>query len=198
MKDEDVLVVPTSLLERLGMFRGVTDDVGRYLPTLLDPAHQLFLPRRSAEDDPTHKQLIPYAMLVAGDRIFRYARSSKGGESRLHAKLSLGIGGHVSREDAEGPDTLYRNGFARELAEEVRIGGPSRERIIGLVHDDSNPVGAVHLGIVHRIDLDRPDVTPLDPALADGEFVALAEIHRERDRLESWSQFCLSLIDRSP
>jgi len=195
MTDEDVLVVSAELLERLGRFLGVSGDLERNLAALLDPANQSFLPRQLAEDDPAFKQLIPYAVLFADGRAFRYTRSGKGGESRLHAKQSLGIGGHVSREDAVGPDTLYRNGFTRELTEEVRIETGFRERIVGLVHDDSNPVGAVHLGIVHLVELDEPKVTPIDPALDGGAFVSIAEIRAEFDRLETWSQFALDLIE---
>ena len=47
---EDVLVVPRSLLEQAGMFQGFCGEVDRYLPTLLDPQQTLWMPRAAAAE----------------------------------------------------------------------------------------------------------------------------------------------------
>ena len=59
----------------------------------------------------------------------------------------------------------------RELEEEVEIQSPGRISRLGLINDDSNPVGRVHLGVVHLYDLDQPRITPREEALADPEFL---------------------------
>ena len=65
------------------------------------PAEHFFLDRAAAEDDPCHKQLIPYCIFRHRDRILHYTRGKSGGESRLHALGSVGIGGHVNPIDTE-------------------------------------------------------------------------------------------------
>ncbi len=185
--DEEVLVFPGRLLEELGPFEGISTEVERYLPTFLHPDQLRYIPRSRAEEDPSYKQLIPYVVLRSGDRVFCYTRGRKGGEQRLHDRWSLGVGGHICREDGDEGQIAYEAGFARELAEEVDIRSTYRERIVGLVYDPSTPVGQVHVGVIHLLDLDRPEVFGIDPALADGTFRPIGEVARERDRFETWS-----------
>ena len=103
---EDVLVVPRSILERAGMFQGFCGDTAAYLPLLLDPTHTSWRPRASVEEDPSFKQLIPYCVLAwrdenASPRYFAYTRGGGQSEARLRAKRSVGIGGHISSCDGE-------------------------------------------------------------------------------------------------
>lgn len=185
--DEEVLVFPSHLLDQVGSFRGFSPRVGDYLPILLDPANLSYLSRERAENDPSFKQVIPYAVLRHGQEVFTYTRGGKGSEARLHARLSLGIGGHICRLDgAVGPDA-YSAGYARELAEEVHIDSEYDDTIVGLVHDDTTPVGSVHFGVVHLLDLSRPRVTHRDPALVDAGFQPCSQIRANAERLESWS-----------
>ncbi len=98
---EEVLVVPRSVLETVGIFQGFCDEVNRYLPALLDPANTSWRTRATVEEDPSFKQLIPYCVLRwHGDdgeaRYFAYTRGGGQQEARLRAKRSLGIGGHIS------------------------------------------------------------------------------------------------------
>jgi predicted NUDIX family phosphoesterase len=188
---ERVLVVPTAALREAGLFQGLSDRVDHYLPRLLRPELLRYLPRDVAEDDPTHKQLIPYVVLRHAGRVFHYLRGAGGGEKRLHARRSIGIGGHIAADDGAVEDGAYRNGMLRELAEEVEIAGPYSERCVGLINDDSTPVGQVHLGIVHVLDLAEPRVASREAALAEGGFAPLAELRRDREAFETWSRFLL-------
>lgn len=185
--DEEVLVYPSYLLDELGHFCGYSDRIDHYLPTLLDPVNLRYMPRSVAENDPSFKQLIPYVVIRCGDQVYCYTRGKRGSETRLHDLWSLGVGGHIAREDGEVGRAAYDVGYARELAEEVEITSEYDDRIVGLVHDDRTPVGAVHFGIVHRLDLEQPLVKHRDPALAEAKFRSLHEIHRDIDRFESWS-----------
>ena len=102
---ERVLVIPAAVLRESGLFHGFSPDVERYLPRVLDPAHFHFLPRALAEHDPSYKQLIPYVVLRCGELVFHYTRGQSGGEARLRALRSVGIGGHICAEDGEtSPD----------------------------------------------------------------------------------------------
>src|SRR5262249_31186008 len=153
------------------------------------PARLRFLPRAEAEEDPSFKQLIPYLVLRHGGQVFYYRRRG-GGESRLLRKRSIGLGGHVT--DADGPVAeAYRAGLLRELTEEVELAGGYRERCVGLINDDGTPVGQVHLGIVHVLDLDGDGVCLREEALAEAGFATVAELRADLAAFETWSRFLL-------
>ncbi len=193
---EEVLVVPRAVLDGIGGFHGFhAVDVETAVATLLNPTNHFFLDRALAEDDPSHKQLIPYCIFRHGERVLHYTRGKSGGESRLHAQISVGVGGHVNPVDTGGgkigPDA-YHAAVAREIEEELELPGAYQSRIIGLLNDDSNPVGQVHLGIVHLIDLSSDQVTSREDALLDLTFSPLEELNGPSfGRLETWSQHCI-------
>jgi predicted NUDIX family phosphoesterase len=197
--EENILVVPRRVFDRLGSFEGLCFEPDRYMSAFLDPANNLFLPRAAAEEDPTHKQLIPYLVLRHGDRVLCYTRGKSGGEARLHAKMSIGIGGHINDGDTHAEhfdEAAYFRAVERELHEELEIRGGYRQRIAALLNDDSNDVGRVHLGVVHLIEVDSPDIRPREDAIRNLTFVSAAELTPLRDRLESWSQICWAGLDQ--
>jgi predicted NUDIX family phosphoesterase len=193
---ERVLVVPASELDRLGRFQGFSSEAERYLRALVAPEHARFLPRSEVEDDPGFKQIIPYVIFRSGEAVFCYTRGKSQGESRLHCLRSLGVGGHVAEADAGGAPTLdaYELALRRELAEEVEINSPGSIRRIGLINDDSNAVGQVHLGVVHLYALERPAVTPCEDGLAEAEFLSLDHVRELRSQFETWSQICIDEV----
>ncbi len=191
--DERVLVVPSIEFDKLGRFQGFSADADRYLKALLTPEHASFQARRDVEDDPGFKQIIPYVIFRSGESIFTYRRGKSQGEARLHALRSLGVGGHVAEEDADGQSTLaaYELALRRELDEEVTIHAEGTIKRVGLINDDSNPVGQVHLGVVHVYELNRPAVTPREEGLADPEFLRVSELPMYLEEFETWSQICI-------
>jgi predicted NUDIX family phosphoesterase len=193
---EQVLVVPRSLLEEIGVFEGIrTEGLEGAVGRLLDPASHFFMDRAAAEEDPGHKQIIPYCVFRCGDRVLHYTRGKAGGESRLHAKISVGVGGHVNPVDMDGGKTgaaAYHAAVTREIEEELHLPGDHAHRIVALLNDDSNPVGQVHLGIVHLIELSSDEVASREDALTDLGFTPLDELNGPMfERLETWSQFCI-------
>ncbi|HAN97377.1 MAG TPA: phosphoesterase [Planctomycetaceae bacterium] len=195
MAEEHVLVIPTAELRRVGLFQGFRADVDSYLPLLHDPQFLRFEPRSAMERDPEFKQLIPYVVLVHGadtgsPSVYAYTRGSGQGESRLHRLRSVGVGGHISREDDDSGDP-FETGLRRELEEELIIGTSWTGGCVGLINDDSNDVGRVHLGIVHRFDLASDDVRPREAELVDAGFVSVAQAKQELERFETWSRICL-------
>jgi predicted NUDIX family phosphoesterase len=197
---EDVLVVPRALFEKAGAFQGFCGDTAAYLPILLDPKHTSWRPRGSVEEDPSFKQLIPYCVLLhrgpdGTPTYFAYTRGGGQSEARLRAKRSLGIGGHISSTDGEhGDDTSYDAGMRRELDEEVAIAGTWSARCAGLINDDSNAVGSVHLGIVHILELETPAVSSRESELVECGFETLESLLAGRERFETWSQITLDAL----
>ena len=196
VSNERVLVVPGAELDRLGRFQGFSAEADRYLEALLAPGLGTFRPRSEVEDDPSHKQIIPYVIFRSGDAVFCYTRGKSGGEARLIRRRSLGVGGHVAEEDAGGRATVdaYEAALRRELDEEVEVGSPGVLTRVGLINDDSTPVGRVHLGVVHVYELDRPEVAPRESALAECGFVPCAALRAEWESFETWSQICVDHV----
>jgi predicted NUDIX family phosphoesterase len=199
---ERVLVVPTKRFHELGYFQGFSAEMDRYLPALLEGDDLSYRPRGEMERDPSFKQLIPYVLFRHSGadgvvRLFQYTRGGGMGEARLHAKRSVGVGGHISAEDVGQRASLhdvYREGMQRELAEEVVIKSPYREQVVGLINDDDTPVGQVHLGVVHLCDLERPAVEPREDDVLDAGFRPVGEILAELDRFESWSEIVVRAL----
>ncbi len=198
-KEEQILVVPAAVVEAIGEIDGFSPAVDRFLEPILSSGELSFRPRSEMESDPRFKQLIPYILLQHRDEagnlfLFTYTRGGGQGEARLRAKRSIGIGGHISQEDAAGGSDPYLTGMRRELDEEVTIGCGYRESKVGVIYDSSTEVGRVHLGIVHRFELDQPAVTSNEDDVCETSFVSIDELRRDRDRLEVWSQICLDAL----
>ena len=199
MKEENILVVRRSLLEKIGIFQGLCFDVERYLPSFLARENNFFTPRAAAETNPELKQIIPYVLLVHGDRVFHYVRGKKAGEQRLVAKGSVGIGGHMNDGD-EGLFALdgdaYNGAVQREVAEEIFIETPYKNRVVALLNDDSNEVGKVHLGVVHIFHLDAEAARKREQMITEAGFLSIAELRARRDALETWSQLCVDGFEK--
>jgi predicted NUDIX family phosphoesterase len=197
--DERVLVVPSTELDRLGRFQGFSGEVDRYITALLVPELMQYRPRSEVEDDPGYKQIIPYVVFRCDGSVFCYTRGKSQGEARLHRLRSLGVGGHVSEEDAQGGKDLdaYEAAMRRELDEEVAVASPGRSRRVGLINDDSTPVGRVHLGVVHLFELEQPNVTAREEGLAEAGFFPLSRVLTFRHEFETWSQICIESILRT-
>ena len=198
MKEENILVVRRSLFDQLGAFQGLCFDVDRYLPAFLARENNFFTPRGPAETNPSLKQIIPYVLLVHGERVFHYVRGKKAGEQRLVAKGSLGIGGHMNDGD-EGLFALDREAYnvavQREVAEEVFIETKFTNHVVALLNDDSNDVGKVHLGVVHIFRLESDAARKREAMITESGFLTIPELRARRDALETWSQICLDGID---
>lgn len=193
-EEEHVLVIPASRLALLGTFSGFRPFCPDALDALLNPEYMEFRPRSTVEDDPSFKQLIPYAILQADvdgqTNLFQYTRGQGQGEKRLHAKRSIGIGGHISREDAQGAD-LYRSGMERELSEELIVESAYDEELVGFIYDDTSPVGRVHLGVVHLLKLSQPAAHAREEDLLTSGFEPLTRLQQASLEFETWSQLCL-------
>lgn len=199
---EQVMVVSRKVFDDAGEFQGFSSDTKK-INKILQSDNISFMPRDEMEKDPSYKQIIPYCVFgVFKDGepyVFSYTRSKKGGEDRLHAKKSIGVGGHINPIDSnhigDKPSNVYENGMLRELQEEVGLYSSFARKTIGLVNDDSNDVGKVHLGVVEMFELENAFLAIKDEALEDGEFYHLGDILKDKNSYETWSQLVLEYID---
>jgi len=130
--------------------------------------------------------------------VLHYVRGKKAGEQRLVAKGSIGIGGHINDEDhslfAVGLDA-FRAAVEREVREELSVEGTFDAKPVGLINDDSTEVGQVHFGIVHVLRRRPEQVRKREQVIAQQEWLTPAELRPRRERMETWSQFCLDHIE---
>lgn len=142
--------------------------------------------RAEVEDDPSFQQIIPYVVVADGRQLFLMRRLRAGGDTRLHDRYSIGVGGHVGPEDGG-----VAGGLAREWSEELIADWTPDFVPVGLLNDDTDPVGRVHLGVVHRVDAAGRPVSIRETHKLEGSFTAPADIDALGDRLETWSRLCL-------
>jgi predicted NUDIX family phosphoesterase len=199
--EERVLVVPTEAFHTLGHFQGFSSDVQSYLPALFQSDELSYRPRGEMEQDPSFKQLIPYVLFRHVDAdgtpcLFQYKRGGGQGEARLHAKRSVGIGGHISTLDADAGSAqdVYLEGMQRELEEEVVIKTPFADQLVGLINDDQTPVGQVHLGIVHLYEVESPAVHAREADILEAGFQPIEQLLAELDQFETWSQIVVQAM----
>ena len=169
-------------------FRGVRAAKRGLLPKLRTAvaARGRYLDRAAAEEDPTHKQLIPYVVVRDADRVFLMHRTDAGGDPRLHGKASIGVGGHLNPVD-DGDDALMA-GLRREWMEELEAEWEPEFELIGLLNDDSNLVGAVNLGVVFSVQAGGRPVDVREHDKLVGAFAGTDELAASWPRLETWSQ----------
>lgn len=167
----------------------------------------------NAEINYDYKQPIPYGVVISDDndihgiRIFVYRRLAGGTESRLHDKLSIGVGGHMNYAKMEGKTFMevVKEEAIRELDEELIFEGVDGEQsaanydfnTIGLINDEQDDVGKVHIGILYTV------ATPASHSAAvretdqlEGEWMTIEELEEVRGQLEGWSSIALDAIKK--
>jgi predicted NUDIX family phosphoesterase len=182
-------------------FQGVNSDKTTLKKVVSNLANNYSVMRRGdAEEDPTYKQPIPYCVLKRNDEVYIYERLQGGGESKLHGKLSLGVGGHMNKFEVEDFYEQLSVNLERELEEELHIDG---ERLsldtIGLINDDENEVGHVHIGLLVIAELkDDTQVSVRETDQLKGYWIKISELRNKEtfDRLESWSQFVAKILNK--
>lgn len=185
---EQVLVLPRERVPGGCEFTGVRPATAADLAALRAEvaSHGRFVDRPVAEVSPAFKQLIPYVVVRDGDGVFLMERTDAGGDPRLHGKASIGVGGHLNPVD-EGADSLT-DGLRREWAEELVAEWEPEFALVGLLNDDSNPVGSVHLGVVFEVNAAGRSVDVREREKLTGRFASVAEVRAAWDRMETWSR----------
>ncbi len=186
--DELVLVVPrAALMDREGWLGVRRDGIDAALAVVA--AQGSFMRRGDAEEDPGHKQVIPYLVLRDGERWFLMRRTRAGGDARLHDRWSIGVGGHLNPGDGD-----VIGGLRREWAEELVAPFEPSFEPVGVLNDDTTAVGSVHVGFVYLADATGRAVAIRETDKLEGSFVTTAEVAAVRERLESWSRLVFETL----
>jgi predicted NUDIX family phosphoesterase len=189
--DELVFVVPRDAVLTndgwYGLQSADSADLDAFLATI--EGHGRFEPRPAMEVDPGFKQIIPYLVLRDGERYFLMRRTRAGGDARLHDRWSIGVGGHLNPGDQD-----LDGGLRREWSEELVADWIPEFRFIGLLNDDTTPVGQVHLGAVFVADAAGRPVSIRETDKLSGAFATPAEVTAVAPDLETWSRLVFDAL----
>jgi predicted NUDIX family phosphoesterase len=190
--DELVFALPTDEFWKLipykekGLIKGNSEVLKRIVQ------NGLFLKRSELEDDPSFKQIIPYAIISDKDSYYLFTRTSGQREKRLHNKYTLGAGGHMNPGDSiESEEQYFIEELKRELFEEVRLqNGCLIDDIefIGFINDDTIPVGRVHIGLLYNIHVSNKEVYIKETDKMTAVWIAKSDLAEFYEGMETWTK----------
>lgn len=148
----------------------------------------------------TLPQILAYCVIKCGDEVLTYSRK-KGAEARLHGSRSIGFGGHVDIDDhiISRPITkriafTLQEACSRELKEELSLTyTPMVEYFNQIIIDQTNLVGAVHVGLPLIIEIQSKDEVTANPnEISDPIWLNLEQLKQEKDQYENWSKILIT------
>ncbi len=200
--DELVLAIPTAELWELINYK--QQDLIKGHSDLLKIIVQkgLFRERNELEEDPSFKQIIPYAVISnkeperggvqQSESFYLFRRSSGQTEKRLKNLYSLGVGGHMNPVDSmESEEQYIIDELMREFFEEVRLSnGCYIEDIefIGFINDDSIPVSRVHIGLLYNIRVSNKYVHVFETDKMTAAWIEKSGLAEFYKRMETWAK----------
>jgi len=187
-QDEHILVVKQNILFPQKAHQGIrSDNTDWYLNAIT--THGEFHPRSLMEENPRYKQIIPYIIAQHQNSLFLMQRKKTASEKRLPGKYSLGIGGHIKAQDLGDTKDIF-TWARREFEEEVAYEGTINIAPLGLINDDSNDVGRVHIGLVLLLTTDTTNIS-VKSELAHGALTHIDQCLDYVPYMEPWSQIAL-------
>lgn len=200
--EEIVFAFPTDEFWKLVTYKkkGLIKENSEVLKRIV--TNGLFLRRSELEEDPSFKQIIPYAIISnkeperSGVRqsqsFYLFRRTSKQTEKRLHNKFSLGVGGHMNPNDSmESKEQYLIDELKRELYEEVKLlNGCLIEDIefIGFINDDTISVGSVHIGLLYNIHVSNKEVYINETDKMTADWIDKSNLAEFYEGMETWTK----------
>ena len=190
--EELVFAIPTNELWKLLTYKekGLIKENSEVLKRVVQ--NGLFCKRIELEEDPSFKQIIPYAIISNKESFCLFKRTSRQTEKRLHNKFSLGVGGHMNPGiSKESKEQYLINELKRELFEEVKLlNGCLIEDIefIGFINDDTISVGSVHIGLLYNINVSNKDVVINETDKMTADWIYKPDLAKFYEGMETWTK----------
>lgn len=134
-----------------------------------------------AENDLKYKQIVSYMIFSYKTKLFLMQRKKT--KNALSLKYSLGIGGHLRRDDIKKNVGQWGD---RELQEEVTLQKGFRSKLVGFINDNSNEIGKKHFGLVYLIHGKSTEISIISEMLS-GKMIEKKELLDFINNFESWS-----------
>lgn len=165
----------------------------------------LMLGQRSVlEHDEDFRQVLPISIFTCQGKVWAYERTAKGGESRLHNKIAVAVGGHWDMADLVIENSIINlplsleQAMARELAEEVKLTSKivNSYKLDKMICADESEVDRVHLGMVWVHELDGEGLESAEDQLKTIGFVTPKELLNGDYNMEAWAKIICNIIDK--
>jgi len=190
--DELVFAIPTVELWDLvpynekGFIHGNSDVLKKIVQ------NGLYRKRNELEEDPSFKQIIPYAIISYKESYYLFKRISGQTEKRLHNKFSLGVGGHMNPDKSiESKEQYLIDELKRELFEEVKLLNAcliEDIEFVGFINDDTISVGSVHIGLLYHIHVSNKDVYINETDKMTADWIEKSDLAEFYEGMETWTK----------
>lgn len=211
MKPQFIIGVKTKTMrDDIGLKNGLSPVDIQQIVHLVQPG--VVIGQRDAlETDETVLQIIPGLVLSQFDTsagVMKYVpfrRTKLVGESRLAGAVSVMFGGHIDLGDVIHHESVVNlvatigQAIGREVQEEVRFSGMDGNDLsmfsVGVLLDDSDSVGRVHMGVIMNAQL--PDGATALCAEEELESMAPMSARELLDSglpLENWTRIILEFM----
>jgi predicted NUDIX family phosphoesterase len=161
-----------------------------------------FRKRNELEEDPSFKQIIPYAIISykeperigvrRSQSFYLFKRTSKQTEKRLQNKFSLGVGGHMNPNNfMESKEQYLTDELKRELFEEVKLLNDcliEDIEFIGFINDDTISVGSVHIGLLYNIHVSNKNVYINETDKMTADWIEQSNLAEFYGGMETWTK----------
>jgi len=190
--EELVFAIPTVELWELITYKevGLIKENSEVLKEVVQ--NGLFRKRSELEEDPSFKQIIPYAIISHKESFCLFKRTSGQTETRLHNKFSLGVGGHMNPGSSkESKEQYLINELKREFFEEVKLLNAcliEEIEFVGFINDDSISVGSVHIGLLYNIHLSSKDVVINEMDKMTADWIDKPDLAEFYEGMETWTR----------
>jgi predicted NUDIX family phosphoesterase len=158
--------------------------------------------RAVLEQDYDFRQVLPVSIFTHNNKVWAYERTSKGGESRLHNKIAVAVGGHWDMADLALKDGVIdleeslSSAMQRELEEEVNLRSNvlSTKVLRNKICCSETDVDKVHMAIVYLHELDGELIESAEDQLKNVGFIAPAELLNGDYNLETWARIVCEIL----
>lgn len=161
--------------------------------------------RASLELDEDFRQVLPVSIFTHKGKVWAYERTSKGGETRLHNKVAVAVGGHWDLNDLVVEDSVIdlekslSQTMARELNEEVHLTSAviNTTELAQKICSDETEVDRVHLAVVYVHELDGEGIASAEEQLKTIGFISPKELLSGEYNIEGWARIICEILIRN-
>jgi len=166
-----------------------------FVDYVLNPADLMIGQRNALESDEAFRQVLPIAVFMYQGKIWTYRRTVTGGESRLHGKFAVAVGGHFDVSDVIHNDSVIdidasmKKAFAREIDEELNLKSNvvKSHTMTKMICADDTAVDRVHIAAVTLFELDGDDISSAEDQLDTVGFISPEELLSGEYDCEVWT-----------
>ena len=161
--------------------------------------------RAVLENDVDFRQVLPISIFMNNGKIWAYERTPKGGESRLHNKVSVAVGGHWDMDDIVTSDGVidvngsFAKAMDREIEEEISLTSKiiKTYQLPKVICADDTEVDRLHIAIVYVHELDGEGIDSSEDQLKTTGLLSPKELLEGDYNLESWARIICEILTSS-